>query len=199
MEKITNEWLDEWFKLENFVGHKLPIFLGLLLSRSGYDCILSVKQLTNEKIDELEKYIEKNKNKMLCKIITDLEESNYCDDSLSAYKEQELFEFLPGHRTILLSLRDNIERMQLQVLNDASNGVHKFMTEEVRELTGEYSVILTELLKTAKNNSNKSKHAYQYNDIVRYYSTYIFLLCGRTCYETLNKNLPIPSTKTICK
>lgn len=104
MEKITknNEWLDEWSNLENFVGHKLPMFLKLLLSRSGYDCMLSVKQITNEKIDELAKYIDKNKNKILCKIIKDLEQLNYCDDSLSAYKEQEVFDFLPGHRTILL-------------------------------------------------------------------------------------------------
>lgn len=72
-------------------------------------------------------------------------------------------------------------------------------TNVVHEYTGEYSVILTELLKTANNNFNKSKHAYQYNAIVRYFSTYVFLLCSRRCYETLNKNLPIPSTKTICK
>lgn len=65
--------------------------------------------------------------------------------------------------------------------------------------TGKFSVILTELLRTAEQNFKKSKHANQYNDIIKYFSTYIFLLCGRTCYETLHKNLPIPSTKTIRK
>lgn len=67
------------------------------------------------------------------------------------------------------------------------------------EVIEQYSVILTELIKTANKNKNRSKNGYQYEDIVKYFSTYIFLLCGRTCYETLNKNLPMPSTKTICK
>ncbi|XP_055308257.1 uncharacterized protein LOC129572338 [Sitodiplosis mosellana] len=199
MEKITNEWSN----LENFVRHNVPMFLKLLLWQCGYDCMLSVKQITNETLDKLEKYIEKNKNKILCKVIADLDELKYCDDSLSAYKDQDVFEFLPGHRIILLGLRDNIEYMQSHALNDGLKGFDKLMTNAgtnvVHEHTGEYSVILTELLKTAKNNSNKSKHAYQYNDIVRYFSTYIFLLCGRTCYETLSKNLPIPSTKTILR
>lgn len=63
----------------------------------------------------------------------------------------------------------------------------------------DYSVILSKLIESANKNKNISKHAYQYDEIVKNFSTYIFLLCGRTCYETLNKNLPIPSTKTICK
>lgn len=63
----------------------------------------------------------------------------------------------------------------------------------------EYSVILSQLIKTAERNKNKSKHANYYSDTIKYFSTYIFLLCGRTCYETLCRNLPIPSTKTICE
>lgn len=203
MEKILEEITNLWSNLENFVGHNVPMFLKLLLWQCGYDCMLSLKQITNETLDRLEKYIEKNKNKILCKIMRDLDELKYCDDSLNSYKNQDVFEFLPGHRIILLGLRNNIENMQSHVFNDGFKCFDKLMinagTNEVRGNTGEYSVILTELLKTAKNNSNKSKHAYQYNDIVRYFSTYIFLLCGRTCYETLSKNLPIPSTKTICK
>lgn len=59
--------------------------------------------------------------------------------------------------------------------------------------------MLSKLIESANTNRNKSKNAYQYDDIVKNFATYIFLLCGRTCYETLNKNLPIPSTKTICR
>lgn len=190
MDKITNEWSD----IETFVGYKVPMFLKLILWESGYDCMISIKEITNDKIIKLEDFIQKKRNKILYKILSDLEKLNKSDDSLNAYKEQQLFQFLPGHRNILLSLRGNIERMQQAV----TSGSDKLVTE-VHECTEEYSVILTELFKTAKNNLNKSKHAYQYNDIVRYFSAYIFLLCGRTCYETLNKNLPIPSTKTICK
>lgn len=68
MEEITNLWSN----LENFVGHNVPMFLKLLLWRCGYDCMLSVKEITNETIDKLENYIEKNKNRILCKVMADL-------------------------------------------------------------------------------------------------------------------------------
>lgn len=55
------------------------------------------------------------------------------------------------------------------------------------------------MIDVLKRNQGKSKNARQYNDAIRLFSTYIFLLCGRTCYETLSKSLPMPSTKTICK
>lgn len=119
------------------------------------------------------------------------------DGSIHIYKEQDIFQFLPGHRNIWLSLRENIDNMQasMQAVNNSASNSDAL----INSVPEEYTVILTEFLKTAKINSNKSKHAYQYSEIVKYFSTYIFLLCGRTCYETLNRNLPMPSTKTICK
>lgn len=63
----------------------------------------------------------------------------------------------------------------------------------------EYSVVFNQMVDVLERNQGKSKNARQYNDAIKQFSTYIFLLCGRICYETLSKNLPMPSTKTICK
>lgn len=59
--------------------------------------------------------------------------------------------------------------------------------------------ILNKLIKTAEFNELKDKNHATYSDEIRYFATYIFLLCGRSCYEMLRSNLPIPSVKTICK
>lgn len=193
MEKIASEWAE----LEKFVGQSVPMFLKLLLWKTGYDSLLSIKEISNNTIEGLEQYIQRKKNQIFDEIFTKLNDFGNNDHSLSIYKEQEVFEFLPGHRTILLSLRSNIENMQLQAVNHIENDA--FLGSDEWMESRKYSVILRELIKTANQNSNKSKYAYQYNDVVKFFSTYVFLLCGRVCYETLNKNLPIPSTKTICK
>lgn len=187
MEKINREW-DQF---EKFEGQKLPAFLKVMLWKCGYDSMISLKELSSVTISELEKYIQNNRNKMFTYLLTDLSIDLFESDSIKEYQGQAMFEFLPGHRHILLCLRNKIENMQQQVSTAK--------IAEYVETSVEYSVILSELLETARMNAKKSKHANQYSDIIRYFSTYIFLLCGRTCYETLNKNLPIPSTKTICK
>lgn len=61
------------------------------------------------------------------------------------------------------------------------------------------SVVLNELLKCSDENAQKNKHWAQYNQIIKDFFTYIYLLGVKNCYETLKANLPIPSTKTICK
>lgn len=190
MEKIISEWAD----IENFVGHKVPMFLKILLWKSGYDSMISIKEISHDAIAELERYIQKERllNEIFSNSFSDNTSDN--DDSINGYREQEIFAFLPGHRSFLLNLPRYIQNMQLEAVNNSTNGI-----ESTSKAASEYSRILTELVQTAKANVNKSKHAYSYNDVIKYFSTYIFLLCGRTCYETLNKNLPIPSTKTIRK
>lgn len=178
MDNIFDNINNEWANLEDFEGRAFPDYLKILLWKSGYDSMISVKQLTNAAITELEKHIEKNRNKLLMDL-----ESEY---------DEEVFEFLPGDRHILLNLPRRIDAMQQSFRQIGPTLIEPFAVES-------YSVVLSELIKTAKGNSNRSKHANHYSDMIKYFSTYIFLLCGRTCYDTLNKNLPIPSIKTICK
>lgn len=199
MEQITTQIINEWGKLEKCLGYEVPMCLKLIMWKSGYDSLLSVKQMCEENILKVEKYVQKNRTKILPLL----------DDKIDTveYKKQKIFEFLPGHRCILMDLPKSIKKMQSELL---ANDMIYDMTHTVEnmdcgnndmstEYLTEYSIILRELINTAKKNHKKSKHGYQYNDTIKYFSTYIFLLCGRTCYETLNKNLPIPSTKTICE
>lgn len=197
MEKMKEmeEMEEMWSDLENYNHIEVPMCLKVLLWKSGYDTMLSLKYICEESITEIEKLIQKHKNKILF-------DDNNMHDYLYHYKRQDKFAFLPGHRSILLDLPQSIKKMQLEntLYGDGSiNIMTNTSMESSKDKTSEYSVILNELINTAKRNQNKPKNAYQYDDLIKHFSTYIFLLCGRTCYETLNKNLPIPSTKTICK
>ena len=166
--------------------------LKVLLWKCGYDTMLSVKYLSDEKIKKMEKHIQKYKNKIF--------HGNEC---LSDYEKENVFSFLPAHMDILIELPQNIREMQSEYTlqcNGSTNILPNMMESSILD-NGyeEYSVILKELINSAKRNQNKPKNAYHYTDLIKYFCTYTFLLCGRMCYETLNKNLPIPSTKTVCK
>lgn len=102
------------------------------------------------------------------------------------YKTQTHFKFLPGHRLLLLSLPNHAMKISPQIENRISTTQNQ-----------SFSVVLNELIKTAELNSGREMHHVRYSDIVRYFSTVIFLLGGKNLYETLVKNLPIPSSKTI--
>lgn len=182
-----------WSDFENYNQCEVPMCLKVLLWKCGYDTILSLKYMCEEKVVEMENHIQKYREKILID----------SDECLSGYKYQEIFHFLPGHRNILLDLPQSIRKMQEEyTLQDDGSSSMESTRESIAncsQMTTEYSVILNALINTANMNKNKSKNAYQYADTIKYFSTYVFLLCGRTCYETLNKNLPIPSTKTIRK
>lgn len=175
-----------WANLEHCVGYKVPASLKYMLWKCGYDCEISVKQISEKRIEELEKFIQKNRNEILS--------NEGLGDDMCIYKKQRIFEFLPGHKTILLDLPESIKKMQSE--NTLEN---TFFHDDATDDVNKYSVILSALIKSANRNQNKPKNAFHYDDTIRYFSTYIFLMCGRTCYETLTKNLPIPSTKTVCK
>lgn len=191
MEKISNEWAN----LEQYIGFEVPICLKILLWKSGFDSMFSVKQISEKSLDDIEQYIQMNRKKIFLEIFPLLD----TNADIHEYDQQPVFKFLPGHRCILLDLPQSIKNMQADSSIFANRSINTVPKIECDSFIPEYSVILSALIKTAKKNHNMPKNHNQYDDIIRYFSTYIFLLCGRTCYETLNKNLPMPSTKTICE
>ncbi|XP_031620752.1 uncharacterized protein LOC116339177 [Contarinia nasturtii] len=136
-------------------------------------------------------YIRKNRASIVfCHCV---EPCNFAD-----YEKKITFDFSPGHREIILNFPKIIEDMQSSKMfrNLSLEGTK---AKNSSQLCAEYSIILNELLNVANKNKDRSKNAREYTDTLKYFATYIFTLCGRTCYETLHQNLPIPSTKTILR
>lgn len=85
---------DFWCSFQFFLGNsKLPQFLVEILKNCGYDSPISLELLDEEKIKEIEQFIEINFG---------------CAHSLvrdTIYENKEQFKFLPGHLTLLLGLK----------------------------------------------------------------------------------------------
>lgn len=58
-------------------------------------------------------------------------------------------------------------------------------------------VVLQAMIQSYQQNARNDKFHAQYNDLIRYFATYVFLLAGRSCYEFLKSNIALPSTKTV--
>lgn len=144
----------------------------------GYDSLFSLREINESKIDKIENHITVNH-------METIKTFNCCHSNY--YKNLTTFRFLPGHASIISALPKYIENYKIAY--QSSNF----------ELNGRYSFILEEMVRTAESNLFKDSNHATYSDTIRYFATYIFLLCGRSCYEMLRANLPLPSTKTICE
>lgn len=168
----------EWSQIENIIGEEIPSCIKIILHTSGFDSLTSIEKLCEKKIVEIEGFIDSCKQNVVSKL-------SCCHSE--QYKEQKQFKILPGHRAIMETLPAYAKKIREDGIKSNKTDINSF------------SVVLSELIKTAEANALKDKHHASYSDINRYFSTYIYLLSGRSCYETLQQNLPIPSTKTICK
>lgn len=130
--------------------------------------------LNAESIDDLEKFI--------C-------ENNSILDQIS-YEEQDIFKLKPGHKCFMLELPNQIREMTEK---EDHHSTESFSFDR----PSTFSHLLRMLINNAKHNSNKDPKGYRYDECIRYFATYIYIMCGKACYETLSANLPIPKPQTI--
>lgn len=162
----------DWQKLETVIGETVPSCLKKVLTVCGYDTFSSITGIQNESILDIEKIMDGNFHATIQSF--DCSHADY-------YKNLAEFKFLPGH-------------------SDFLRGISKYKFTTVQNeysRNTEYQPILQGMLDYLRQSTGKT-HA-KYSDLIRYFATYIFLKAGRSCYEFLRINLPLPSSKTICK
>lgn len=167
----------DWILLEENLGETLPSCVKVFLSICGYDTFISLKGISVNNLTEIEEYISGNGNDAIRDLVC-------CHAEY--YQKQNRFKLLPGHRALILELP------KYSVIPEMSSS-------NTRLPNATFSLILQKLIQTAESNANKDKFHSSYSDVIRFYATYVFLLCGRRGYELLRNNLPLPSTKTVCK
>lgn len=161
-----------WTKVEEINREKLPKCIKEILNSCGYDTFGSLNGISEESLKEIENHINTSR--------ATIEALDCCYSEY--YKSQDEFKLLPGHRDLIVTLS------KLNYFaNEQPHSVHD---------SQKFSFVLKELINTATMIENKCS---KYSDIIRWFATYIFLLCGRSCYEVLNHNLPLPSTRTVRK
>lgn len=165
-----------YLEIENLLNEKFPSDLKHILDGCGFDTELSLVAIDDAVIADIEKHVN---------IGTEILEN-------TSYENVNPFKFKPGHRVFLSKLPNQIkisretraEKPREQLLLTETNG---------------FSSILKAFIDTAVANFGKHPKGYRYNEKNRYFSTFIYLPCGRGCYETLSANLPIPSSNAIRK
>lgn len=176
-----------WSKVNKIVeecsGERIPKCIEQILSCCGYSHPLSFENFSNESLSQIENHMRKSSQSTIKRFDCTLH------GCLTAhYNDQKVFKFLPGHRIFINSMVKCIgQKSSLENL-----------CETIEKHSG-LSVIMKEVIQGAIKNEQAPKNHAQYSDIVKNFAIYVFLLCGRSCYEVLYKNLPFPSPSTICK
>lgn len=165
-----------WLKIEEIICEPLTMCIKQILYSCGYDTFQSLKGISEQSLSHIENHINTASRLTI--------ENLHCSHSVY-YKSLDEFRLLPGHRSLIISLsKVNFSENEKQHLDRDS------------KIPKNASYVLKELINTA---ATIEKKCHEYSNIIRWFATYIFLLCGRSCYEVLNHNLPLPSTKTVRK
>lgn len=111
-------------------------------------------------------------------IISEIEQ--YVNENLSilkntSYEGVEYFKFKPGHKSFILNFPNRLKEVKC---------------EGIQSKTSDFSCILRTYIETAEANFGKDPKGFRYSETNRYFSTFIYLMCGKSCYETLSANLP---------
>lgn len=136
----------------------------------------------------MEDFVDKNRN-----IIAELD----CCYA-HTYKSLAVFRFLPAHRLLILRLPFYVNKI-FGTHQATNTQQHQIISTAARNDTSDYSFLLNRLIESAEDTAGAPKNRYRYSETLRLFSTYIFLCSGRSCYEILSSNLPIPSKHTVCK
>lgn len=143
----------------------------ILLRTSGYDCELCFENVNEDLLLELENHIEKQ----LLNLVAELK----CSHSKAYSKSEGIFRFLPGHRAMILNLKQQFALMRKSISSNLEKPPTNIQSmidilDEVKNATG-FSELLKQLIESAVNNYSKTPNLYRYSEFIRFVAIYLFL------------------------
>lgn len=163
-------------EIENLLNETIPSDIKQILEGCAFDTELSLLAINNEVIMNIEEHV--NSEREILKN--------------TLYENINSFKFKPGHKLFLLQLPNQIKILrEIKAKNPKSESLPSKMNN--------FSYIMKTFIETAWENFSKHPKGHRYSEANRNFSIYIYLICGRACYETLSANLPIPSSNAIRK
>lgn len=125
MDKQKNDQF--WYHFTKYArakGVTFPPCLRILLKKCGYESTLSFKGLNAEDLVGIQNYINKNLKDVL---------NNLKCCQADQYKKQEVFSFLPGHKSFILNLPQYIDEfLKEKCLKQKAS---KYMLRNTQQLT----------------------------------------------------------------
>lgn len=212
----SDDWLQNsrnrfWYNIEQFLNYRVSNHIKNILKYSDLDSAVSLKIFREEQILDLEKCVRDEKYKML------IPENSKLEDYYGRYHSCPVcFIFSIGEKLILKQMIDftRIQPTSFWEISDCKSSRNRTLTdliEKIDEFHNTYkynndkrgkgmdkSSLLQMILQSLHDNSEaKSKEGYRYQHNLKMISSYLYLIGGKTLYETLSANLPLPSPATI--
>lgn len=175
---IHSKASDIFKQIESCIQEDLPPCVVKILNETGFNTSICINTIGPVELESIEKYV----NDCLRHIVDGFD----CCCS-TAYQNQKVFRFLPGHRNLILNLKNHLGEIRANLQNNTMRNY------------SEFSFILKTMIETAEGNAGKVPTQYRYCEIMRYFASYIYMTCGKLCYETLCNNLPLPKPSSIRK
>lgn len=161
-----------------------------MVSHAGFDTLLGIANMNEESIAQVEDHINSKGNEIIDRLD--------CCHSIE-YKNsitEKLFKFLPGHRKLIIEVGKIVANSTASNEQDVQSQItHLWNT--IEQFGPVLPNILKELIQTALENSQTSPNLNKYSDVIKYFAIYVYLMCGKQCYEILNSNLAMPAASTI--
>lgn len=164
-------------EIEEILCETIPKPLIYILSESGFTSKLALKTINKEHILQIEIFIETNYEKLSSGLVG------------SIYENRRPFKIIPGHCAFILSLPAYVNQVK---------NVKKTFLEKSR-CPNIFSFVLRTLIEIAEKNAGRDPKGRRFDESIQHFATYLYMMSGKACYETLAANLPIPQSNTICK
>lgn len=181
-----------WNSFEIFLNEEILDCIKIILSACGYDNEISIENLKEVDLNLIDEYLNRPTMRNVISSLT------CCKSEI--YKAQEKFQILPGHRVYILNLSRQMHSKREEYLEMLANTtISGLSSMDQAQNEPAHTFLLKELIANSINNFKKVPTSRRYSEIIQDFSTYIYILCGRYCYEVISKNLPMPQASTICK
>lgn len=151
-----------------------------ILCESGFENALSLKLITEDHMNKIEKDIHTGRETIL---------NGLSCTHANIYRSQTMFKFLPGHRVIILE-------WPATILSDKKSN-ERDQTFTVNHPA--FSPICREIISSALTNYNRDPKGRTFSDLLMKFSIYVYILAGKSSYEVISSNLPLPKAGTIRK
>lgn len=166
--------------MEQFTGETIPKLIVDILTNTGYDTPWAIQSIKCEQILKIECHINAKSSRF----------ENIFKGTV--YEEVTPFELLPGHEAMVLNLPKVYEQMKMV------EKVIQPKKDDERDKSN-YSVVLKSLIETVEKNKFREPKGRRFDEPIHSYATYLYLMSGKACYQSLCANLPIPQADTVCK
>lgn len=193
MSRSTQEnvfWLKVNRIVEEYCGDSVPKCVQEILNSCGFNHSLSLENFSDEYLSQIEDHMRKFSQNTIKKF-----DCTHHGCPIAHYKDQKIFKLLPGHRMLITSMAKCINQNRQRTVLKTSDAT---LLKNIETHSG-LSRIMKGMIQTGIENSHRPKNKFEYTDTIKYFATYIFNMCGRSCYSVLYKNLPFPAFSTVCK